>query len=210
MIFDVGAKANYFIGTLINLGIKVFLAKAKCIGGPFLMVMLTACSQVKVTDYQNNQPVLDAEVFFNGHLAAHGVVKNRAGKVIRYFNADILATWHQGVGTLEEFFIFDDGEEQKRVWILKPLANGHYSATAGDVTGEGKMQVSGNSVFLNYVLQVPYKGRSLDITVDDRMYLVDSTTLVNESKMYKFGFRVGEVLLVIRKLPSSALVSKEK
>jgi hypothetical protein len=31
------------------------------------------------------------------------------------------------------------------------------------------------------------------------MYLVDPNTLINESRMTKFGFEVGEILLVIRK-----------
>jgi hypothetical protein len=32
------------------------------------------------------------------------------------------------------------------------------------------------------------------------MYLVNPTTLMNESRMTKFGVDVGEILLVIRKL----------
>ena len=164
-----------------------------------LLLMLTACSQVKVTDYQQYTPVLKLESFFEGHLKAHGVVKNRSGKVIRMFNADIEASWEDGVGTLDEVFIFDDGEKQRRVWTLTPQADGKYTATAGDVTGVGELQVAGNSVFLNYVLQVPYNGDVIDVTVDDRMYLVNEHTLINESTMIKFGFRVGEVLLVITK-----------
>lgn len=168
-------------------------------GGLFVMVMLTACSQVKVTDYQQYAPTLDLESFFDGSLSAHGVVKNRSGKVIRMFNADIAASWDEGVGTLDEAFIFDDGEKQRRIWTLTPTENGQYLATAGDVTGEGQLEVAGNSLFLKYVLQVPYKGDVIDVAVDDRMYLVNDNTLINESKMIKFGFRVGEVLLVITK-----------
>ena len=168
--------------------------------GLMLMAMLTACSQIKVTDYQNNQPAIDPQRFFAGPLSAHGVVKNRAGKVIRYFNATIEASWQGEIGTLDEHFVFDDGEKQRRVWTLTPEANGQYVATAGDVSGNGHMQVAGNSIFLNYVLQVPYKGNRLDVQVDDRMYLIDGETLINESILYKWGFRVGAVLLVIKKL----------
>lgn len=169
----------------------------------FLFIaMLTACSQVKVTDYQNNRPTLVAEQFFDGPLSAHGVVKNRSGKVIRYFNATLQGSWEDGVGTLEEQFVFDDGEHQERIWTLKPLGDGRYQTSAGDVTGDGAMAVAGNSVFMQYILQVPYNGSTLEVKVDDRMYLVNADTLVNESIMYKWGFRVGEVLLVIKKLPN--------
>ena len=47
---------------------------------------------------------------------------------------------------------------------------------------------------------MPWRDGSIDLRIDDRMYLVDEQTLINESVMYKFGFRVGEILLVIRRL----------
>ena len=168
--------------------------------GLLMAMILTACSQVKVTDYRQYSPTLELERFFNGRLSAHGVVKNRSGKVIRMFNADIAASWEDGVGTLDENFIFDNGEKQRRIWTLTPAENGQYRATAGDVSGVGQLELAGNSLFLKYVLQVPYKGDVIDVTVDDRMYLVNDNTLINESKMVKFGFKVGEVLLVITKL----------
>ena len=70
-------------------------------------VALSACSSVKVEDYATNEPVLVPETFFDGKLQAHGIVKNRGGKVIRYFSADIDAWWENGVGTLDERFIFE-------------------------------------------------------------------------------------------------------
>lgn len=47
-----------------------------------------------------NQPKLNPQPFFNGQLTAHGIIKDRAGKVIRYFNVDFNACWVDGVGTL--------------------------------------------------------------------------------------------------------------
>lgn len=163
------------------------------------MLGLVACSQVSVVDYQDREPILIPEQFFNGHLTAHGVLKNRSGKITRTFNAEIHAYWQEGVGFLDEDFLFDDGEQQKRLWRLKPLGDGHYEATANDVTGIGDMRAAGNSIFLKYVLQVNYKGRSLGLSVDDRMYLVDEHTLINESKLSKWGVGVGSLLLVIKK-----------
>lgn len=166
----------------------------------FTSFLLSACSQIKVTDYKDNTPVLDMQSFFDGPLSAHGVVKNRAGKVIRQFNATIDARWVDGVGTLDEQFLFDDGEQQQRIWTLKPNGDNRYIATAGDVIGESDLQVSGNSLFLKYILQIAYGDGTINVAVDDRMYLVDPVTLMNESVMTKFGFKVGEVLLVIKKL----------
>jgi len=160
---------------------------------------LAGCAPVTVQDYADNRPLLVPEEFFQGQLTAHGVIKNRSGKVIRYFNADIKAYWENGIGTLEEDFIFGDGEPERRVWTLTPQADGTYTGTAGDVIGDGQITLAGNSMFLDYVLRIPYNDGTLDLRIDDRMYLVNSTMLINESTMTKFGVRVGEILLVIEK-----------
>lgn len=163
-----------------------------------LMLMLSSCSTTSIDDYASNQPALVPQTFFNGQLSAHGVLKDRSGKVTRYFNASITAYWKDGVGTLEEKFIFDDGEIQYRNWTLTPTADG-YAATAGDVIGAGKAQVSGNAMQLNYVLEINYKGSPLQLKVDDWMWQVDSKTLLNESTLRKWGFKVGSIQLVIVK-----------
>ena len=166
----------------------------------FIMALFFGgCTCLKVTDYSEIRPVMEPENFFNGPMTAHGVVKNRSGKVIRYFNADITGSVKEGVITLEEDFIFNDGEKQRRVWKLTRKADGTYSGNAGDVVGEAKGEVAGNSMFLKYVLRIPYGDGDIDVTIDDRMYLTSPDVLVNESKMYKLGFRVGEIILVIVK-----------
>ena len=166
------------------------------------------CSTVRVTDYADKRPLFDVEEFFRGNLTAHGVVKDSGGRVIRHFNATIAASWNDGVGTLVEDFAFDDGETQRRIWTLTPDGEGHYTGTAGDVVGIAKMQQSGNSLFLDYVLRIPYKGSEVDVRVDDRMYLVSPVILINESDMSKFGWRVGNLVLVIARESGFEGVSK--
>ena len=160
---------------------------------------MIGCSQVVVEDYSDNVPRLDPKTFFDGALTAHGVVKDRSGRVIRYFNADIKAYWEGDNGVLEEDFVFDDGEEQRRVWRLTPNGNGGYIGRAGDVVGDGELAFAGNSMFLKYVLRVPFNDSTIDLTIDDRMYLVSPTVMINESSMSKFGINVGSILLVIEK-----------
>ncbi|TDG13398.1 DUF3833 domain-containing protein [Seongchinamella unica] len=171
------------------------------------LLALSACTQVQVTDYAGMEPELRVEQFFNGPLTAHGVVKDRAGRVIRTFSASIDARWENGVGTLDEDFLFNDGEVQKRIWKLTPQPDGSYLGTAGDVTGDGILRQSGNSIFLDYVLQVPYRGDTLEVRVDDRMYLLTPDLLINESRLTKFGFQVGELLLVIKREPAATAVN---
>lgn len=167
-----------------------------------LLLALTAgCSSVTVEDYSDVQPRFIPSQFFDGRLTAHGVVMNRSGKVTRHFNADIQASWSDGIGTLEEDFVFDDGETQRRVWTLTPDGRGGYIGRAGDVVGDGALAFSGNAVFLDYVLRVPYGDGTIDVSVDDRMYLVSPDVLINESRLSKFGFNVGRILLTIVRQP---------
>lgn len=42
-----------------------------------LLLSLSACSNVTVTDYKHLEPQLKLEEFFTGDLSAHGVVKDR-------------------------------------------------------------------------------------------------------------------------------------
>ena len=179
------AKKKHIIGMIISL----FL----------FIILISGCSPVRVSDYAGRTPQMVPEEFFNGFLTAHGVVKDRSGKVIRYFNAEIQAYWEGSVGTLKEDFVFDDGEKQQRIWILMNQDQGQYVGTANDVVGDAEGEVSGNTMFLQYILEVPYGDSMITLAIDDRMYLVDEYTLINESKMSKLGFEVGEIILVILK-----------
>lgn len=177
---------------------KKFLFAALMLGG---VLTLAACSNVSVNTYAKNAPKLVPQEFFNGDLRAHGVVKNRSGEVIRYFTATIKAYWNNDVGTLEEKFTFNDGEIQYRTWKLTPDKSNpkQFLATAGDVVGTGKGTFSGNAINLHYVLTVKRDDSSIDLKVDDWMWLIDEDTLLNESTLSKFGFKVGSIQVVIAK-----------
>lgn len=161
------------------------------------VLLLQACSTINVESYSDFSPSFDPRDFFSGHLTAHGVVKNRGGRVIRTFNADIQADWKNDVGTLIEHFRFDDGETQQRIWTLTPDGNGSYIGTANDVIGASQLTFSGNSLFMNYVLRIPYGDSAIDVHVDDRMYLTTNNILINESRMSKYGIDVGSIVLTI-------------
>lgn len=164
------------------------------------LLLLTACSTPDVSLYAKNEPKFELQTFFSGPLTAHGILKNRSGEVTRYFNATLEGSWDNGVGTLVEVFVFDDGEVQERTWIMTPDDQGNYSATANDVVGSGDIKISGNALFMNYVLQVPYDGDLLEVNVDDRMYMVKEDVVINESIMKKFGVEVGYLSIVIEKV----------
>ena len=169
-----------------------------------VLVGFTACGSTSVDDYRAREPAFAPEDFFNGALTAHGVVKDFSGTAIRHFRADIIGCWSEGVGTLDEDFVFDDGEQQKRVWTLTPNGSQTYVGTAGDVVGEGLARWQGNAMFLDYTLRIELADGPIDVKIDDRMYRVSDNVVINESKMRKFGFGVGEILLTIIRHPDQA------
>lgn len=169
----------------------------------FMAALLTAlftlsgCAGPTVEQYQGNQPSFAPEQFLQGALTAHGVLKNRSGEVTRYFNATIDASWQDGIGTLEERFVFDDGEVQYRTWTLTPTSGTTFNATAGDVVGTGTGATAGNALNLKYVLEIDYNDKKLKLNVDDWMWRVDEHTVINQSTLSKWGFTVGTIQLVI-------------
>jgi hypothetical protein len=155
---------------------------------------------MEIDDFKGTTPIFIPQEYFNGTLRAYGLVKDRQGKIIRRFKGEMIGKWsEEGVGTLDERFVYDDGEIQTRTWTMKPLKSGHFSATAGDIVGESSMRVEGNTVMLDYTMRIPYKGSTLDIDVRDWLHLQDDGVIINHSKMKKFGFEVGELVITILK-----------
>lgn len=176
-----------------------------------LILFLTACSSVDIQQYKDNQPKLVLDQFFNGELTAHGILKNRSGEVIRYFNVTMTGNWDEnGVGTLAEKFIFNDESIQYRTWTFTPVAMAKdaaitepnrikYQATANDTLAPTLIDLSGNAFFMNYDLLINYQGDDIDVNIDDKMYLINENVIINESVMTKYGIEVGYITLTIIK-----------
>ena len=162
---------------------------------------LLGCGSATISDYQGRSPAFTPEAFFDGTLTAHGIVKDFSGTAIRHFQADITGCWRDGVGTLDEDFTFDDGEEQTRIWTLTPNGDQTFIGTAGDVVGEGLARWEGNAMFLDYTLRIELENGPIDVRIDDRMYRVSDNIVINESKMRKFGIGVGDILLTLIRHP---------
>jgi hypothetical protein len=159
---------------------------------------LAGCATVDVADYRAERPPLDLAEYFSGTVDGWGMFQDRSGKVVRRFTVRIEARWEGNRGTLDEHFEFSDGEKQNRVWTLVKDGD-RYRGTAGDVVGTGEGMQQGNAFNMRYVLRVPWSGRTIDVDMDDWMWRIDEKTVLNRTKMSKFGFRVGEVTLSFRK-----------
>jgi hypothetical protein len=172
------------------------MLKSALIGA--VALTLAGCATVDVANYRSERPPLDLARYFNGTVDGWGMFQDRSGQVVRRFTVRIDGTWDGNRGTLDEHFEFSDGEKQNRVWTLVKDGD-RYTGTAGDVVGAGQGIQQGNAFNMRYVLRVPWAGRTIDVDMDDWMWRIDEQTVLNRTAMTKFGFRVGEVTLSLRK-----------
>jgi hypothetical protein len=165
----------------------------------FACLVLTACASPTPSDYAQETPRLDLKEYFQGDIDAYGIFTDRSGKVVRRFTVRIKAYWEGNKGTLEEDFIYSDGETQRRVWTLIDEGNGRYTGTASDVVGKAEGYVAGNAFQWNYVLRLPVGDTTYDVSFDDWMFLMNDKVMLNRATMSKFGIRLGEVTLSFHK-----------
>ena len=161
---------------------------------------LAGCAGPQLTDYAAQRPVFDFRSYFNGPLLAHGLVSDRSGQVLRRFVVTMRCDWVGDTGTLDEQFVYDDGERQQRVWRVRLQPDGTFVGTAADVVGQAQGAASGSAFRWQYTLKLPARGSVYEVQFDDWIHLVDARTALNKATMRKFGVRVGEVLLSFTKL----------
>ncbi|KAB7884950.1 DUF3833 domain-containing protein [Poseidonibacter ostreae] len=165
-----------------------------------IFLIFTGCSKMQIEDFTNKGPEFIPQEYFNGKLTAYGMVKDRSGKIIKTFKGDLVGSWDKnGVGTLDEKFVYDNGEKQTRVWTLTPTGDKTFIGTAGDIVGEAEMIANGNTVMIDYTMRVPYNDSTIDINVKDWLHLQEDGVILNHTKMKKFGFTVGELVITIIK-----------
>lgn len=161
--------------------------------------LLSACAAPSLTDYASEHPRFELRRYFDGKVLGAGMFSDRSGKVVRRFTVVMDCTWVGEQGTLDEAFVFDDGERQRRIWRLQKRPDGSYGGTADDVAGTAHGQEMGSAFYWRYTLRLPVDGRVYDVQMDDWMHQIDEHTVLNRTLMSKFGLHLGEVSLAFRK-----------
>lgn len=161
---------------------------------------LPGCSLPSFDSFKGKGPRLEISDYFNGRVEAWGFIQDWKGEVSRRFTVTMQGSWSNGVGTLDEDFVFDDGETTKRIWTLTKKENGHFIGEAADVVGVAKGKQEGNAINMKYVLRVNRTPEStIDLTIDDWLILMDDKRMINISKFYKFGLPVGGLTIYFEK-----------
>ena len=170
----------------------------------FLIVtflFLTSCStDMKITDFSNNKPQFKLEEYFNGKTEAWGMFHDRFGNLKRSFKVDIVGTLDSDILTLDEKFLYDDGEKDSRIWTIRILGDNKYSGEASDVVGKAMGISSGNALNWKYKLNLKVKDSTIMVDFDDWMFLQDKGVLINRAEVKKWGLNIGVVTITFLKL----------
>ena len=166
----------------------------------FLVLALSGCARVDVRQYEGNTPKFDLYQYFIGYTTGWGIVLARSGKLTRQFVVKIDGRVDdEGNLIMEEDFDWSDGEKSKRIWQISKEGDHSYVGRAGDVIDTAQGVAYGNVLSWNYVLALENDGSTWHIDFDDWMFLQPNNVLINRTIMSKFGFNVGEVIIVFRK-----------
>jgi len=163
------------------------------------LLSLLGCAAPDVGHYAAEKPALDMVRFFSGTIDAWGMFQKRDGEVVKRFHVVMEGREEAGALVLDEHFDYSDGTRQRRVWTLRRQPDGRWRGTADDVIGTADGAVAGNALHWRYHLRLPVDDKTYDVAFDDWMYLIDEQTLVNRARMSKFGVRLGDVTLLMRK-----------
>ena len=123
------------------------------------LTMLVAGCSTEVTEYRQQQPRLDI-LLTSGENRGVGMVQDRSGKQIRRFHVEIAGDVIGDTLTLNEHFVYDDGEKQQRVWHIRRVGQNRYEGTAGDIEGVATGRAAGNALNWRYSMNVKADGKT--------------------------------------------------
>ena len=157
------------------------------------IILNTGCQMNKIAHYQDKHPALTMENFFSGSTKGYGMIQKNSGELRRRFTVEMTGEWQGKKGILDEAFIYDDGEQQHRQWQITQIDNHHFNATAKDVIGIASGEQYGAAIHMIYTLEIPYRGTTINITMDDWLYRIDDNVVLNNTTMKKFGIPLGRM-----------------
>ncbi len=162
--------------------------------------LLGGNSNIKPQDYSARTPKLDLRDYLNGNVDAWGQVYDYTGKATTQFQVIMKGTWNGNSGILEEAFIYHDGRKDQRTWTIQYSDDHNFTATASDVIGTAVGSQYGNAAKMRYSFNAKLDDKKfMVLNMEDWLYLLDDKTLINRTKMRKFGLNVGELVITFHK-----------
>lgn len=173
---------------------------------------ISACARSGINTLADRTPQLDLPAFFAGQTVALGIFEDRFGNLRRQFRVVLEGTVDGDVLTLDETFLYDDGEQDFRKWVIRRAGQGKdgeilYEGSAEDITGVAKGAVSGNALNWQYDVVLSMGGRDVEVHFDDWIYQQHEDVAINRAYVSKFGIEIGSVTIVFLRGDAADAVS---
>ena len=168
------------------------------------LFVLSGCTNMKPTDFENDTPRLVIEDYFAGQTRAWGIFEDRFGQLRRQFTVDILGTWDGRELVLDEQFQYRNGERDRRVWTITKKDDHTYEGRADDVIGVARGKAYGNALNWRYDMDLKVGEGTLRVHFNDWMFLQPSGVLLNRARVSKLGVEIGTVTLAFMKADNDA------
>ena len=164
-----------------------------------VLLFLSGCTSMKPADFATAPQKLVLEEYFAGKTRAWGLFEDRFGTVRRQFTVDITGDWNGERLVLDEAFLYNDGETDRRVWTIRKTVDGQYLGEAGDVVGQAAGEAAGNALNWAYTMDLKVGDGTLRVRFNDWMFLQPDNVIINRARVTKWGVEIGQVTLFFRK-----------
>jgi antitoxin component YwqK of YwqJK toxin-antitoxin module len=164
-----------------------------------LSLILPSCSY-DFEYYKNSKINADFRDIFSGKIEGHGMIFDFKGRMSSSFSISMDGKWIGDKGVLDEVFKFNDGKLLNRKWEVEYFNNNQFFAKAEDVEGVAQGKQSGNVVETIYELMVPFRDSQIKVSAKDLVYQIDKNVVFSVITLRKFGFKVGEIIIYMKKL----------
>ena len=167
----------------------------------FIFFLTSGCStDMDIKKFANNSPQFILENYFDGKVKAWGLFHDRFGNLKREFKVDIIGKVNNNQIVLDEKFLYDDGEKDRRIWTIDILGKNKYVGRADDVIGVAKGEAMGNALNWKYDLLLKINNSKIKVNFDDWMFLQEKGILINRAEVNKFGLNLGVVTITFLKI----------
>ena len=164
-----------------------------------LLLVLTSCNDADIEAAKGITTTFNFREFFRGNVEGWGTVENWRGEVKKTFKVHINGVWDDGLSTITETSEFNDGSTLERSWKIILTPKGQYAASTDDVVGNALGFESGNAAQFSYVMKFPFAKNDIEVKVTNQMFVLNDGTVIASISMRKFGFKVGEINVFMKK-----------
>ena len=165
----------------------------------FAVLLLVSCNDLSIDHHKNQTPELNFKDAFTGERVGYGFIENWRGEIVTTFTAKFVGVIEDSKLIISEKFLYSSGEEDERVVELDFADEHQYVATCEDFDGPAQGFEIGNAALFNYNLKLKEGKVISNVKANEQFVLLEDGTIFADSKLKKFGIKVGKVVMYIKK-----------